>query len=88
MNKFTSLTQLIDRRARSIQDPPTKDVLQKARAEVTYYMNVEGERSIADINTTPQESPAWLIPGFGYAPAQVNDNLEIFANLSDLCFTI
>jgi hypothetical protein len=82
MNKFISLTQLIDRRARSIQNPPTEGVLQKVRAEVTYCMNVGGERSIADINTTPQVSPAWLIPGFGYAPARANDNLEIFASLS------
>ena len=82
MNKFTSLTQLMDRRARSIQNPPTEDVLQEVRAEVTYYLNVDGERSIANINTTPQESPAWLIPGFGYAPARANDCLEIFVSLS------
>ena len=55
MNKFISLAQLMDRRARSIQDPPTEAVLQKVRAEVAYYLNGGGERSLADINTTPQE---------------------------------
>ena len=80
MNKFISLAQLMDRRARSIQDPPTEAVLQKVRAEVAYYLNGGGERSLADINTIPQESPAWLISGFGYAPVRLNDNLEIFAN--------
>ena len=80
MNKFISLAQLMDRRARTILDPPTEAVLQKVRAEVAYYLNGGGERSLADINTIPQESPAWLISGFGYAPVRVNDNLEIFAN--------
>ncbi|MCX6067937.1 MAG: hypothetical protein NT121_19640 [Chloroflexi bacterium] len=79
MNKFISLAQLIDRRARTIQDPPTKFVLQKVRLEVAYYLNGGGERSLVDINTTPQEAPVWLISGFGYAPVRENDDLEMFA---------
>ena len=72
MNKYISLTQLIVRRATVIQDPPSYALLEKVRAEVTCYQG-NSERGIADIGRTPQESPVWFIPGFGYAPVREHD---------------
>jgi hypothetical protein len=72
MNKYISLTQLIVRRATVIQDPPSYALLEKVRAEVTCYQ-ADNERSLADIGHTPQESPVWFIPGFGYAPVREHD---------------
>ena len=77
MNKYLSLAQLVARRATTISDPPTYAVLEQVKAEVTCYLGGD-ERSIADIGNTPQESPVWLIPGFGYAPVRENDELGRF----------
>ena len=79
MNKFISLAKLMDRRARIIQDPPSEKVFQQVKSEVICYMG-GGERSMADINNTPQEAPVWFIPGLGYAPVRQTDNLDIFAS--------
>ena len=74
MNKYIAVSQLILARARAVSGvaKPTQMQLAQAETEVTCYLG-GGERCLADINTIPQESPAWLIPGFGYAPVRPAD---------------